>query len=131
MVDPKLKFLLSFDHNVEYKSSAGAYPLHDIHKICRLCTTFPDVLAVKISLDLLKGLWSYGGFKLRGLVTPKLSAPPSGKTMRQIPTIFWRCKNVLEVHYHHAKFGGAWISPAAGATKTLFFVYLLVCLSHF
>jgi len=27
---------------------------------------FQDALAVKILLDLLKGLWSYGGFKLTG-----------------------------------------------------------------
>jgi len=62
---PKLKFLLRFDKNVEYveyKRPAGAYPLHDFHKICRVCTTFQDALAVKIWLDLLEGLWSYGGF---------------------------------------------------------------------
>jgi len=36
---------------------------------------------------------------------------------------------VLEVLYHHAKFGGAWISPAAGAAKSVeFFVCLSVCL---
>jgi len=29
-------------------------------------TSFQDALGVKIWLDLLKGLWSYGGFKLRG-----------------------------------------------------------------
>jgi len=66
---PKLKFLLRFDHNVEYKRQAGAYPLCNFHKICRVCTPFQDALAFKISLDLLKGLWSYGGFKLRGPVT--------------------------------------------------------------
>ena len=49
-------------------------------KICRVCTPFQDALAVKILLDLLKGLCSYRGFKLRGLVTPKFSAPPSGQT---------------------------------------------------
>jgi len=39
---------------------------------------------------------------------------------------FWRCKNKLEVLYHHAKFGGAWISPATGAAKNIdFFVCLL------
>jgi len=61
---PKLKFLLRFDQNVEYKHPAGVYPSHNIHKICTLCTPFQDALAVKISLDLLKGLRSYGGFKL-------------------------------------------------------------------
>ena len=29
---PKLKFLLRFDRNVEYKRPAGAYPLRDFHK---------------------------------------------------------------------------------------------------
>ena len=63
---PKLKFLLRFDRNVEYKRPSGAYPLRDFHKICRVCISFQDALGVKIWLDLLKGLWSYGGFKLRG-----------------------------------------------------------------
>ena len=43
----KLKFLLRFDQNVEYKL-VGAYPLQDFHKICRVCTPFRDALAVKI-----------------------------------------------------------------------------------
>ena len=33
---------------------------------------------------------------------------------------------MLEVLYHRAKFGGAWLSPAAGEAKTLSF--LSVCL---
>ena len=57
---PKLKFLLIFDQNVECKRPAGAYPLRDFHKICSICTSFQHVLAVKVSLDLLKGLRSYG-----------------------------------------------------------------------
>ena len=68
------------------------------------------------------GVLSWGG-----LVSPKFSAPPSGETMRQTP-------NVLEVKErargplnHHAKFGGARISPAAGAAKNVeFFVCLFV-----
>ena len=60
----KLKFLLRFDQNVEYKRHAGAYPLLDFHTICRVCTSFEDALAVKILLDLFKGLRSYVGFKL-------------------------------------------------------------------
>ena len=38
---------------------------------------------------------------------------------------------MLEVLYHHAKFGGARISPAAGATQKVnveFFVCLSICL---
>ena len=55
----KLEFLLRFDQNVEYKRPAGAYPLRDFHKLCRVCTSFQDALGVKILLYLLKGLWSY------------------------------------------------------------------------
>ena len=40
----KLKFLLRFDQNVEYKRPAGAYPLRNFHKICRICTPFQDAL---------------------------------------------------------------------------------------
>jgi len=36
---------------------------------------------------------------------------------------------VLEVLYHHAKFDGAQISPAAGAAKNVEFFCLSVCLS--
>ena len=57
---PKLKFLLRFDQNVEYKRPAGAYPLRDFHTICRVCTPFENALGFKIWLDLLEGLWSYG-----------------------------------------------------------------------
>jgi len=46
---PKLKFLLRFDQNVEYKRPAGAYPLCDFHNICRVCTPLQDALAVEIS----------------------------------------------------------------------------------
>ena len=36
---------------------------------------------------------------------------------------------MLEVLYHHAKFGGARISPAAGTAKNVEFFCLSVCLS--
>ena len=61
-----MKFFLRFDRNVEYKRPAGEYPMCDFHKICRVSTSLRDVLGVKMLLDLLKGLWSYGGFKLMG-----------------------------------------------------------------
>jgi len=46
--------------------------------------------------------------------------------MRQIPKDV-DCTNVLEVLYHHAKFGWAGISPAAGAAKNVF--CLSVCVA--
>jgi len=73
---PKLKFLLRVGQNVEYKRPAGAYPSDDFHKICRVCAPFQDSLAVKILLDLFKGLLSYRGFKLMGLVVSKFFSTP-------------------------------------------------------
>ena len=80
---PKLKFLLRFDRNVEYKRPAGAYPLRDFHKIWRVWTPFQDALGVEIWLDFPKGFWSYGGFKLTGSGFPQIFSAPSGETMRQ------------------------------------------------
>jgi len=77
---PKLKFLLRFDQNLEYKRPAGTYPLCDFHKICRVCIPYQHALAVKISLDFLKGLWSYGGFKLTGVwLTPNFQRTLAAK----------------------------------------------------
>jgi len=56
--------------------SSGPYPLRDFHKICRVCTSFQDALGVKIWFRLLKGLWSYGGFKLRGSGFPQIFSAP-------------------------------------------------------
>jgi len=64
---------------VDYKCPAGAYPLRHFS---RNLQSLHLVSAVKIQLDLLKGLWSYGGFKLRGSGYPKFSPPPSDETMR-------------------------------------------------
>ena len=72
----KLKLLPRFYQNVEYIRPTGAYPLCNFHKICRVCTTFQNALAVKISLDLLKGFWSYGGFKLTGSGYPQIFSSP-------------------------------------------------------
>jgi len=82
----KLKILLKFYQISEYKCRlAEVYPLRDFHKICRVCSSFQDALAVKIWMDLLKGLRSNGGFKLRGRISHEFSAPASGETIRRTP----------------------------------------------
>ena len=69
-------------------ASRGAYHLRDFHEICRVCTPFQDALAVKISLDLLKGLWSYGAFKLTGSGYPQIfSAPLAAKLSVKPPKV--------------------------------------------
>jgi len=50
---PKIEIFAQIYQNVEYKRPAGAYPLRDFHKICRVCTSFQHVLRVEILLDLL------------------------------------------------------------------------------
>ena len=50
----------------------GHIPCVICTKICSVCTPFQDVLPVKILLDLLKGLWSYGGFKLSASGYPQI-----------------------------------------------------------
>jgi len=75
---------------MEYKRPTGKYFVHYFHKICSICISFQDALAVKISLDLLKGLWSYGVLIWRGLVTPKFSVPLAAKLCVRHP-------NILEV----------------------------------
>ena len=72
----KLKFLLIFCQNAEYERPAGAYPLCDFHKMCRICTSFQVALAVKVSLNFLKGLWSYGRFNLTGSDYPQIFSAP-------------------------------------------------------
>jgi len=76
---PKLKFLLRFDQNVEYKRPTEAYPLCDFHEFCRICNEFQDALAVKTRMDLLKGLRRLGSFKLMGRVPPNFDLPLAAK----------------------------------------------------
>jgi len=83
----KLKILLRFDQNVEYKHSTGAYPLHDFHKISRVCTAFQVALAVKKLVRFARGVIKLWGFKSRGMVSPKFSVTPSGETMRETPKV--------------------------------------------
>ena len=125
---PKLKFLLRFDRNLAYKRPAGAYPLRDFHKICRVCTSIKDALDIKIWLDLLKGLWSNGGFKLRGSVSPKFSAPPSGETMRQTTKRFPGERTCSRSSITMPSLVGLGFHPPPGWPKTLSF-FLSVCLS--
>jgi len=62
------------------------------------------------------------GFQVEGVgFLPEFSAPPRGETMRRPPNVL-ECKNVLEVFYLPAKFGGARISPAVGAANNVEFL---------
>jgi len=68
----------------------------------------------------------------RSMDITKFSAPPERQNYASDPENFSRCKNVLQVPYYRAKFGGAQISPADRAAKNdEFFVYLSVCSPRF
>ena len=104
--------------------------MRNFQKIGTVCTSFQDTLAVKIWLDLVEGLWSYGGFKLRGLVSPKFSVPPSGETMRQTPKSFGGARKCSRSSITMPSLVGLGFHPPPGWPKTLsFFVCLFVCLS--
>ena len=112
---------------MEYKRPAGAYPLRDFHKIRIVCTPFQDVLAIKTSLDLLKGLWSYGGFKLKGSGYPQISAPSSGETVHQTPKSFRGARTCSRSSITVPSLVGVGFHPPpAEVAKTLSF--LSVCL---
>jgi len=94
----------------KYKCVALVRPLHDSYKIFTDCGELHAGSHVKIREDSLTGFWNYRGSISAGPVTPKFSVPPSGKTA-SYPQTFKRCKNVLEVLYHHATFGWARTLP--------------------
>jgi len=115
---------------VEYKRPSGAYPLLDFHKICRICSPFQDALAVEILLDLLRGLWSYWGFKLTGSGYPQIFSAPSGDTMRQTSKSLRDARMCSRSSITVPSLVGLGFHPPLGWPKSVeFFVCLFVCLS--
>jgi len=81
-------------------------------------------------LDLLTGLWSYGGFKLTESGYNQIFSTPERQNYASDPENFSRCKNVLQVLYYRAKFGGARISPADRAAKNDEFLSICLFVHH-
>jgi len=102
-------------------------PLSDFHKICRICTPFQDALAAKLSLDLLKGLWSYWGFKLMVSGYPQIFSTPYGETVRHTPKSFRGARTCSRASVTVPSLVGARISAA----KNVEFFCLFVCSSRF
>ena len=73
---------------MEYKRPVGAYPLRDIYIICRIGTSFKDAYDIKVSLDLLKGLWSYGSFNLTGSGYTQIFSVPLRRNYASDPQTF-------------------------------------------
>jgi len=124
---PKLKFLLRFDRNVEYKRPTGAYPLHDFYKICSFCTPFQDALGVKVWLDLLEGFWSYGGFKLRASGFSQIFSAPERRNCASDPKSSRGARTCSRSSITMPSLVGLGFHPPPGQPKTLsFFVCLFV-----
>jgi len=127
----ELTVLLRFDQNVEYKRPPqGRIPCVIFIKF-PVCTPFHDELVVKIWLHLLEGLWSYGGFKLRRLVTPKFSAPHSGETMCQTPKVLKAQERARGPLSPCQVWWGTDFTRRRGGQKHWVFVCLFVCPSCF
>ena len=124
---PKTEIFTEIWSKCEYKRPTGAYPLRDFHKICRVCTPFQDALAVKNSLDLLKGLRSYGVLSWRGLVIPKYLAPLAAKLCVRPPKVLEVQERARGPLITVPSLVGLGFHPPPGWPKTLSF--LSVCLS--
>jgi len=112
---------------VECKRPAGAYPLRDVYNLQSLCP-FQAALAVRISLNLLKGLWSYEGFKLTGSGYFHIFSAPSGETVRQTPKSFRGARTCSKSSITLPCLVGLGLHPPPRRPKTLSFC-LSVCLS--
>jgi len=113
---PKLKFLLRFDQNVEYKRPVSLALFSQ-----NFSTPFQDTLAVKILLDLLKGLWSNGGFKLMGSGYPHIFSAPSCETMLQTPKCFAGARTCSRSSITMPSLVGLGFHPPPGRPKMLSF----------
>ena len=81
-------------------------------------------------VEFAQGVMELWGFKFTRSGYPQIFCGPYRRNYASDPKSFrGAIKNVFDVLYHHAKFGWARISPAAGAAKNVdFFVCLSVCL---
>jgi len=123
---PKLKFLLRFDENVEYKRPTGAYPLCDFTKFAAFVPRFRMRQLLKFHWICSRGYGVMGLLSWRGLVIPKFSASPSGETVRQTPS-FRGARTCWRSSITTTSLVGLEFHPPPGRPKTLSF--LSACLS--
>ena len=103
------------------------HPLSDFHKTCRVCTSFQDTLAVKISLDLLKGLWSYGGFKMTVSGYPQIFSARERRNYASDPKRFRGARTCSRSSISTPSLVGLGLHPPPWQPKKLsFFVRLSV-----
>ena len=104
-------------------------------KFAKMCTPYQNALAVKISLDLLDGLRSYGGFNMGVLswwcrVSAKSSAARSGETMRQTRKSFRGARTCLRSSITVPSLVGLGFHPQPEKPKTLSFLSVCQFVRH-
>jgi len=97
---------------------------------CYISSSFQDALAVKIWMDLFKGLWSYGVLSWGSQISLEFSAPLSGETVCWTPKCFWGVRKCLSSCIILSSLVGLRLCPPLGQPKTLSFC-LLVCMTEF
>ena len=129
----KLKFLLRFDQNVEYKRLVGGVSLARFSRKLQSLYLISGSLGAKISLDLLKGLCSYGGFKLRGSGYPQTFSAPCRRNCTSDPKSFRGARTCSRSSITVLSLLGLGFHLRPGWPKTLSFLFvcLFVCSSRF
>ena len=133
---PKLKFLLRFDQNVKYKRPVGGIPSAIFTKFAEFVPRFRMRQLLKLRWICSRGYGVIGvfNFSVDGVwLSPNFQRPLAAKLCVRPQSFGGTTTCMLEVLYHHAMFGVARISPAAGRPKTLSFLFvcLSVCPSRF
>jgi len=101
-------------------------PLSHFHEICKFCTTFQNALTVKIRMDLLKGLRSYEGFKLRVSGFTQIFRAPSGESTHRTHKSFGGARTCARSSITVPSLVGLGFHPPRGPKTSSF---LSVCLS--
>ena len=124
---PKLKFLLRFDRNVEYKRPARAYPCAIFTKFAEFVHHFRMRLVLKFGwiCSRVMELW---GFNFRGSGFPQIFSAPSGETMRQTTKPFGGERTCWRSSITMPSLVGLGFHPPPGGQKRWVFACLSVCL---
>jgi len=109
-------------HRNPIRDFRTGYPWRDFHTICRVCTMFQVALAVKISLDLLKGYGVMGVLSWWCRVSAKFSAARSGVTIRRTPKSFRGARTCSRSSITMPSLVGLGFHPPPRRLKTLSFL---------
>jgi len=124
---PKLKILLKFDQTLDINSQQEAYPLRDVHEICRICTSFHSALVFAIGWICSRG-YEVMEILSWGVGFPHIFSAPSSETMHRIPKHFRGAGTWSRFSITVSSLVRLGFHPPPGRPKTFLFC-LSVCLS--